>query len=137
MATQAIRFPKIQPADPVPVWKQIEEGVRRLVAGGQLGPGSLVPSVRDLAVELRVNPATVAKAYQGLVTEGLLQMRRGEGTFVADRLPARSGARAERAIRDAAGRFAAAALTAGLSAKEAHEALSEALAELTGKGDRQ
>jgi GntR family transcriptional regulator len=53
---------RIDPSDATPIWSQIEEGLRRLVASGALGPGAVVPSVRDLARELRVNPATVAKA---------------------------------------------------------------------------
>ena len=73
----------VDPADAVPIWRQIEDGVRRLVACGGMRPGEAVPSVRDLARDLRVNPATVAKAYQRLTDEGLLEVRRGEGTFVA------------------------------------------------------
>lgn len=73
---------QVDPASAVPIWKQIETGVRRLVAGGALGAGDPVPSVRDLARDLAVNPATVAKAYQQLADAGLLAVRRGEGTFV-------------------------------------------------------
>jgi GntR family transcriptional regulator len=57
--------------------------VRRLVAAGTLVPGSAVPSVRDLAKALRVNPATVVRAYQDLVASGVLEVQRGAGTFVA------------------------------------------------------
>ena len=56
----------INPTDPAPIWRQIEEGVRRLIALGALQPGASVPSVRDLAKDLRVNPNTVARAYQRL-----------------------------------------------------------------------
>ena len=79
----------VDPGDAAPIWRQIEQGVRRLVASGALRPGSPVPSVRELSLELRVNPATVAKAYQRLTQAGVLAMRRGEGTFVADSPPAR------------------------------------------------
>ena len=53
---------RIDPSDATPIWSQIEEGLRRLVASGALKPGAAVPSVRDLARDLNVNPATVAKA---------------------------------------------------------------------------
>jgi len=59
-----LRLLRVNAADPVPIWSQIEEGVRRLVASSALAPGASVPSVRDLARKIRVNPATVSKAYQ-------------------------------------------------------------------------
>ena len=74
----------IDPKDAIPLWKQIEDEVRRLVAVGTFRPGHPVPSVRDLAQQLRINPATAAKAYQRLTDAGILAVRRGEGTFVAD-----------------------------------------------------
>ena len=94
----------VDPSDAVPLWKQIEENVRRLVASGALRPGAAVPSVRDLARDLSINPATVAKGYQRLVDAGILAVKRGEGTFVADKPP---GARARRAREGARGRRAA------------------------------
>ena len=79
---------RVDPGDAVPIWRQIEEGLRRMVASRALPPGSPVPSVRDMARELRVNPATVSKAYQRLVDAGILAVKRGEGTFVAEGAPA-------------------------------------------------
>src|SRR5947209_2867682 len=61
---------RIDPQDPRPIWRQIEETVRHLVASGSLAAGTGVPSVRDLARELQVNPATVSKAYQRLTDAG-------------------------------------------------------------------
>ena len=78
------RFLEIDPASAVPIWRQIEDGTRRLVASERLAPGSAVPSVRELARALRVNPATVSKAYRRLTEAGLLTVRRGEGTFVGE-----------------------------------------------------
>jgi GntR family transcriptional regulator len=74
----------IDPSSPAPIWRQIEDGVRLLVASGALDAGTAVPSVRELAKTLRVNPATVAKAYRRLTGAGLLRVRRGEGTFVSE-----------------------------------------------------
>lgn len=110
---------RIDPGDAVPIWKQIEDGIRRLVASGALPPGGAVPSVRDLARELRVNPMTVSKAYQRLGDTGVLEVRRGEGTFVASAPPSLPRGERARTLRDAAARYAALAVTLGVSADEA------------------
>lgn len=68
-----------------PIYRQLIEQARRLVAGGQLAPGDTLPSVRDIAQALAVNPMTVSKAYSMLETEGLFTRRRGIGMLVADR----------------------------------------------------
>jgi GntR family transcriptional regulator len=110
---------KIDTKDATPIFRQIDDEIRRLVAIGALPPGGAIPSVRDLARELRVNPATVAKAYQKLTDAGVLTVRRGEGTFVSENLPAaRKGERRE-ALRSAAEKFAGTAMTAGASLDEA------------------
>jgi GntR family transcriptional regulator len=116
----------INPADPEPIWRQIEDGVRRLVALGALTPGASVPSVRDLARDLRVNPNTVARAYQRLTEHGVLTVRRGEGTYVADD-PARPR-KAEKLgmLRDAAMRYARAAIAASADVDEACDELQSA-----------
>ncbi len=110
---------RIDPADAVPIWRQIEQGVQRLVASGAMAPGESVSSVRDLSRELRVNPATVAKAYQRLADAGVLTVRRGEGTYVADRPPAVPAPELRRQLGEAAGRYAAVATTLGATADEA------------------
>lgn len=120
----------IDPADAVPIFKQIEDGVRRLVVAGVLAPGAAVPSVRDLARELRVNPATVSKAYQRLTDAGVLEVRRGEGTFVADRPADHVSAERRELLAGEARRFAEAAAAMGASPEEAERAVREALAGL-------
>jgi GntR family transcriptional regulator len=110
---------RIDPTLPVPIWSQIEDGMRYLVATGALAPGSTVPSVRDLAREQRVNPNTVAKAYQRLVDSGVFETRRGEGTFVTSRPPAIPAREKERLLREAAQRFTSLAVTTGVSRAEA------------------
>ena len=117
---------RIDPSSATPIWSQIEDGVRRLVASGALKPGAAVPSVRDLAKDLRINPATVAKAYQRLTDGGVLTVRRGEGTYVADAPPAMSRAERTRILREAAGRFADLASTLGVAREEAEDALRAA-----------
>jgi GntR family transcriptional regulator len=111
----------VDPSDAVPLWKQIEENVRRLVASGALRPGAALPSVRDLARELSINPATVAKGYQRLVDAGILAVKRGEGTFVADKPPAPARGEREKELETGALRYASLAVTLGAPPEEAVE----------------
>jgi len=127
---------RVDPTLPAPIWSQIEEAVRYLVASGALGPGDAVPSVRDLARDQRINPNTVAKAYQRLVEAGVLETRRGEGTFVAQRPPAIPAAERARALREGATRLATLASNLGVSRAEATTALQAAWPEPEPKGGR-
>jgi GntR family transcriptional regulator len=117
---------RIDPADPRPIWRQIEEGVRHLVAAGALSAGTAVPSVRDLARELQVNPATVSKAYQRLTDAGVLAVRRGEGTYVSAAPPELPAGERGRRLRQGALRYASLAVTLGASRGETLEGLEEA-----------
>lgn len=74
----------IDPASGLPIYLQLVNQVKRATAGGVLRSGDQLPSVRDLAVQLAVNPNTVAKAYQELEREGVIVTLRGKGTFVAE-----------------------------------------------------
>jgi len=74
---------KIEPESPVPIYVQIEEQVRALVAAGRLRPGDQLPTIRQLAVDLGVNYNTVARAYLELERAGVITTQRGRGTFVA------------------------------------------------------
>ena len=121
---------RVDPRDAVPIWKQIEEGMRRLVASGALAPGAAVPSVRDLARDLQVNPATVVRAYQRLVEAGLFAVRRGEGTFVAEAPPTLPKPERARALAEGALRFASTAVTVGASPEDAARALETAFTRL-------
>ena len=73
----------LHPGSGIPIYRQLVEQVRRLIAGGQLLPGAELPSVRDLAVQYAVNPMTISKAYALLETEGLLERNRGKPMTVA------------------------------------------------------
>jgi len=109
----------ITPTDAAPIWKQIEEGMRRMIALGSLKPGDAVPSVRDLARDLRVNPNTVARAYQRLTDAGVFAVKRGEGTFVADEPVQIKRAERNGTLRDAAVRYAGAAIAVGAPLSQA------------------
>jgi GntR family transcriptional regulator len=122
---------ELDPTDAVPLWRQIEEGMARLVAAGALSAGAVVPSVRDLARDLQVNPATVVRAYQRLVDAGLFTVRRGEGTFVAEAPPSLPKPERTRALAEGALRFASTAVTVGASREEALRALDAAFTRLS------
>lgn len=74
---------KIEPHSKVPIYIQIEEQIRAMVAAGQLRPGDQLPTIRQLATDLRVNYNTVARAYLDLDRDGVISTQRGRGTFVA------------------------------------------------------
>jgi GntR family transcriptional regulator len=77
----------IQPSLPEPIFRQIAAQIRRLVASGQLEPGELLPSVREVAELHAINPMTVSRAYSLLEGEGLLERLRGKGMAVSARRP--------------------------------------------------
>lgn len=74
---------QLRSADPRPIGKQITDGIRRMIASGDLPVGAQLPSVRGFAQQLTVNPNTVAKAYSELAAEGWIDSRPGLGQFVA------------------------------------------------------
>ncbi|WAH35461.1 GntR family transcriptional regulator [Alicyclobacillus dauci] len=73
----------INPRDSEPIYLQIIRGVKTAAAKGVLQPGEKLPSVRELATELAVNHNTVAKAYQELERERVIEVIRGRGTFIS------------------------------------------------------
>lgn len=77
-------FDAIDPRSPTPLYDQIAARIRVGVAAGELRPGQALPSVRQLAARLRVNPATVVQAYRQLASEGFVEMRQGAGTFIRE-----------------------------------------------------
>ena len=114
----------INPTDAAPIWRQIEEGMRRMIALGALKPGDTVPSVRELATTLRVNPNTVARAYQRLTEHGVFAVRRGEGTFVADEPSQPKRSERNEVLRDASVRYASSAIAVGASLDDAVDELN-------------
>ncbi|MGH8106760.1 MAG: GntR family transcriptional regulator [Arenimonas sp.] len=73
----------ISPIDPRSITRQITDGIRLQIASGELPIGAQLPSVRGLALQLTINPKTVAKAYAELTNEGWLDARQGLGLYVA------------------------------------------------------
>jgi len=119
-------FLDVDPSAAAPIWRQIEDGMRRLVASSRLPAGAVVPSVRELAKALRVNPATVSKAYRRLTDAGLLTVRRGEGTFVSDLSKVERDEERQRLLRDGAATYIRVAASVGASRGEAKRSMEEA-----------
>ena len=86
----------------VPVYRQMMDQFKYYVAGGTLRPNDQLPSIRELAVALSVNPTTVVKAYTELEREGVIRMRHGKGAFVADDAARLSAEEQEQALRRSA-----------------------------------
>jgi GntR family transcriptional regulator len=104
----------------MPLYAQLERAIRMAIATGRLRPGDKLPTVRQLAVELRINANTVAKVYGELERAGMLNTRRGVGTFVeeADN-PVASRDECERQLALLADRYLGEALDLGFSAEQA------------------
>src|ERR1044071_792412 len=111
----------------VPLYEQIAVRLKAAVATGELRPGDLLPSVRELGVRLRINPATVTQAYRALESEGFVECRQGAGTYVRN-LPTetRSRERMPQARRLARQTLADAARY-GLSPQELRDAIRQEL----------
>ncbi len=77
-------FNSVDPRSPTPLYAQIADRIRLAVAAGELKSGDALPSVRALATQLRVNPATIVQAYRELERDKLIEMRQGSGSFIAD-----------------------------------------------------
>jgi GntR family transcriptional regulator len=73
----------IDPDSSVPIYIQIEDSIHSLIAAGQIRPGEQLPTIRELAADIRVNLNTVARAYFELDREGVISTQRGKGTFVS------------------------------------------------------
>jgi GntR family transcriptional regulator len=119
---------QINPKDPMPIYAQLEQAILLAVATGQLDVGDRLPTVRQLAVDLRVNANTVAKVYGELERAGVLETRRGVGTFVASLANHVESDRERRRHLTALGdRFLAEARALGFSAQEVLESLRRRL----------
>jgi GntR family transcriptional regulator len=118
-------FVELRADDPRPVYRQIADELQRAITIGVLKPGESLPATRQLAADLKLNPNTVQHAYRTLVQEGVIEVRRGLGAFVAA-APVRDARRkpevvarqiAERALREA--------FRHGLLASDLRKALDE------------
>lgn len=91
----------VQPSSGVPIYLQVVQQVKQRIATGALLPGEKLPSVRDIAEQLRVNPNTIARAISELEHQGIVETRRGTGTYVAEITSTLSRAERRRLVNEA------------------------------------
>jgi GntR family transcriptional regulator len=109
----------------MPVYRQLIDQVRGGMAAGTLAAGDQLPTVRQLAVDLAINPNTVLRAYRELELGGTLETHQGTGTFISEKKVARNDAERDRQLGQLAGEFAARAGAAGFTVEDLLERLRE------------
>ena len=121
---------RIDPLAPEPLFEQLVLQVKGAVARGELGAGDRLPSVRELARELRVNPNTVARAYRELEQGGVIATRRGAGCFVKEGASALRDSERARRLDELLSKAVTEAWHLGFDADAIRAALDEHLAEV-------
>lgn len=109
----------------VPVYRQIIDQVTGGIAAGALVGGDQLPTVRQLAVDLSINPNTVIRAYRELEIRGILDTQQGTGTFIGNQKPQRDDADRQRRLNQLVGEFVARAGSAGFTLEELIEHLQD------------
>ena len=104
IAEPNVRF-SLDPDNGVPIYRQIIQQIEYAILSGRLRPGDRLPTIRSLAVELKTNPNTIAKAYGELEIRGILATQVGSGTFISDKKPVIEDDSLNRKIREVLGRF--------------------------------
>ena len=127
---------RIDPHGHVPIFLQIVEGLRGDVARGIHKAGEPLPSVRELAVRLGVNPNTVQRALEALEREGLVESRRGKGMFVTGGGLASARMRSEASVNTSLEHAIQIGVSAGMSANELQRMFAEALDRIFTKVDQ-
>jgi GntR family transcriptional regulator len=124
---------QLNPSSGVPVYLQLESQVKQAVAAGALRCGDALPSTRKLAAELRINPNTVARAYQNLERESVIRSVPGGGTFVADGVPGLLKTEKVKRLRPHARQIAVEGRQMRLSREEIMRLVEEEIAKLGGE----
>lgn len=108
----------LDPKSGVPYYKQIILQVEMAIADGRFTAGTQLPTVRSLAVELKINPNTVARAYNEMEIRGIVNTQQGSGTFISDKKPSLSEVEREGVLETIARPFLTKALAYGFSKDE-------------------
>jgi DNA-binding transcriptional regulator YhcF (GntR family) len=111
----------------VPVYRQLIDQVRSGIASGSLTSGDQLPTVRQLAVDLAINPNTVMRAYRELELGGLIETHQGTGTFIANKKLEKNSAERDRQLAQMAGEIAARAGAAGFTLEDLIDRLHDLL----------
>ena len=120
-----------------PIYAQIVAQVESAVARGELKPGDKIPPVRKLAEELVVNPNTVAKAYRQMEQMGLVETRKGAGTFILDPKLRKADARDLARLAEQIDAVIGHGMSLGMTEKELRELFEQRLSTFTKKGGAQ
>jgi len=115
----------IQPGDELPIYRQIMRQVTEAVAGGRMKSGDKLPSQRELAEQLVISHLTVKKAYDELEREGVIETRRGRGTFVAKTAATPGSAERKESLRPVCRRLVSQAWLSGVPFEEVLQMLGE------------
>jgi GntR family transcriptional regulator len=121
---QAFAF-RLDPHSGVPVYRQLMDQVQAAIASGLLRIGGQLPTVRQVAVDLAINPNTVMRAYREMEIRGLLDTQQGTGTFIANRKVEYSKDERDRKLGQLVGEFVSRAGAAGFTLKQLMKALRE------------
>jgi GntR family transcriptional regulator len=113
----------------VPVYRQIIDQILGGIASGRLAVGDQIPTVRQVAVDLAINPNTVVRAYREMEIRGVLETQQGTGTFIAHKKIEPNEVERSRRLTQLVTEFVARAGSAGFSVEELMEQLNELLAE--------
>jgi GntR family transcriptional regulator len=101
-----------------PIYRQIIQQIEYAILSGRMRPGDRLPTIRSLAVELKTNPNTIAKAYGELEIRGILETQVGSGTYISDKKPVLEDDSLNRKIREVLGRFVHEMRDLGLEGRE-------------------
>ena len=101
---KAVSF-SLDPANGVPIYRQIIQQIEYAILSGRVRPGDRLPTIRSLAVDLKTNPNTIARAYGELEILGILETQVGSGTYISEKKPMVKDDSLNRKIREVLGRF--------------------------------
>ena len=114
----------------LPVYRQLMDQVQYYLASGTLRPGDQLPSIRDLAKRLAVNPTTIVKAYSELEHAGVIEMQRGKGAFISSKVRKMSGEECEEILRQSVKQLVVEASQIGAGAKTVVKLMREEFSKL-------
>src|ERR1700680_1812665 len=126
--TRTIRAPfrfRLDPHSGVPVYRQLIDQVQGGMASGSLSSGDQIPTVRQVAVDLAINPNTVLRAYRELEIRGVLETQQGTGTFISHQKPRRDDAERQRRLNQLTGELVARAGSEGFTVEELIDQLQD------------
>jgi GntR family transcriptional regulator len=121
----------LDPANAAPIYRQIIQQIEYAILSGRMRPGDRLPTIRSLAVDLKTNPNTIAKAYGELEIRGVLATQVGSGTYISDKKPVMADDSLNRKLKEVLGRFVQDMGDLGVEGKELVKSLETYIREET------